>query len=73
VGGNPFVTEIMQLEKNPTKDSFDDLNDFIVCKKGRIYSKWLNQRIKFRRRQRTRGIWKRLSEKRKLLSMLQIV
>ncbi|KAH8958955.1 hypothetical protein BDL97_06G054600 [Sphagnum fallax] len=73
VGGNPFVTEIMQLEKNPTKDSFDDLNDFIVCKKGRIYSKWLNQRTKFRRRQRTRGIWKRLSEKRKLLSMLQIV
>ncbi|KAG0603039.1 hypothetical protein M758_10G061200 [Ceratodon purpureus] len=69
--GNQFVAEVLLLEK--TSENFDDLNDFIVCKQGRSYTRWLNRRTKFRRRKRTREIWKRSEEKQKLLSMLNIV
>lgn len=69
--GNPFVAEVLLLEK--TSENFDDLNDFIVCKQGRSYTRWLNRRTKFRRRKRTREIWKRSEEKQRLLSMLSIV
>lgn len=71
--GNPYVAEVLLLEKTSSKENFDDLEDFIVCKTGRSYTKWLNRRSKFRRRKRTREIWKRAEHKKKLLSMLNIV
>lgn len=69
--GNAFVAEVLLLER--TSENFDDLNDFIVCKEGRSYTRWLNRRTKFRRRKRNREIFKRSEEKQKLLSMLNIV
>lgn len=71
--GNPYVADVLLLEKTSSKENFDDLKDFIVCKTGRSYTKWLNRRSKFRRRKRTREIWKRAEHKKKLLSMLNIV
>lgn len=71
--GNPYVADVLLLEKTSSKENFDDLKDFIVCKTGRSYTKWLHRRSKFRRRKRTREIWKRAEHKKKLLSMLNIV
>lgn len=36
--------------KNPTKLSdYDELADFLECKKGEDYSSWLNRRSKYRK------------------------
>lgn len=71
--GNSYVAEVLLLEKTSSKENYDDLNDFIVCKQGRSYTRWLNGRTRYRRRKRNREIWKRAEEKQKLLSMLSIV
>lgn len=70
---NQYVAEVILLEKTSSKENFDDLKDFIVCKKGRSYTSWLNRRTKFRMRKHTREIWKRAEDKKKLLSLLNIV
>lgn len=65
---NSFVDSL--IVEDPDKDTFDDLNDFIVPKKGRDYSKWLKKRQKFRRRLYSKNFFRRLHEKKELLHLL---
>ncbi|KAG6548181.1 hypothetical protein Mapa_010232 [Marchantia paleacea] len=71
VVSNPYVHTLLQTDS--CQESFDDLNDFIVCKKGRNYTKWLKKRQKVRRRLHNRNLFKRLQEKRDLLLLLDII
>ncbi|KAJ7559986.1 hypothetical protein O6H91_04G110000 [Diphasiastrum complanatum] len=68
---NPYVKEMLTIERK-SAETFDDLNDFIVCKKGRNYSKFMNARWKYRRMLHSRTIWKRMQEKRQLVRLLQM-
>ncbi|XP_002990517.2 uncharacterized protein LOC9631564 [Selaginella moellendorffii] len=67
---NPFVAEM--LTRETYEESFADLNDFIVCKKGRNYTRFLNARIKYRRKSHTRMIWKRRDERQSLMKLLEL-
>ncbi|BBN02306.1 hypothetical protein MPTK1_2g14220 [Marchantia polymorpha subsp. ruderalis] len=71
VVSNPYIHTLLQADS--CQESFDDLNDFIVCKKGRNYTQWLKNRQKVRRRLHNRNLFKRLQEKRDLLLLLDIM
>lgn len=71
-GVNPYVQSCIASDKSMDGDTFEDLNDFIVCKEGRNYVKWKKERQKFVARRRARNIWKRMEEREKLLAKLAL-
>lgn len=44
---------------------FDDLSDFIVCKKGKNYTRWLKDREHFRKKKFERGAKSRWKKRQK--------
>jgi hypothetical protein len=50
---------------------YDELSDFIVCKKGKDYSSWLNNRQKYRRRKYQKIIGSRKFKKERVWKSLR--
>lgn len=53
----------MRLEGSRSVDDFDDLADFVECKKGKDYVGWLKSRDKFRERKLSKGVKRRWEKK----------
>ncbi|KAL2641369.1 hypothetical protein R1flu_008956 [Riccia fluitans] len=68
VASNPYIETV----REDGEEAFDDLKDFIVCKKGRNYATWLKNRQFIRRRLYARTVFKRLQQKRDLQVLLDL-
>ncbi|KAJ9567508.1 hypothetical protein OSB04_003474 [Centaurea solstitialis] len=53
----------MRLQGSCGVDDFDDLADFVECKKGKDYADWLKSRDKFREKKLSRAVKRRWEKK----------
>ncbi|KVH07109.1 uncharacterized protein LOC112504409 [Cynara cardunculus var. scolymus] len=56
----------MRLKGSHGVDDFDDLADFVECKKGKDYDDWLKSRDKFRERKLRKGVKRRWEKKKQV-------
>ncbi|KAI5083188.1 hypothetical protein GOP47_0002931 [Adiantum capillus-veneris] len=68
--GDAFIKDMLAFDGDVNGECFSDLNDFIVCKEGRDYSKWLKLHYKKRKKKLRKTVLQRMKAKRAFVSLL---
>ncbi|MCO5559219.1 hypothetical protein L7F22_012814 [Adiantum nelumboides] len=68
--GEAYIKEVIAREGEVDGECFNDLSDFIVCKDGRNYSRWMKLRFKKRKKKMRKTVLQRMKAKRALVSLL---
>lgn len=67
---NSFVKSVIKVQ-GTYGGNFNDLDDFIVCKKGRNYSRWLKKRCKIRKKRYNQQFFQIMRRRKELLALLE--
>jgi hypothetical protein len=67
---NSFVKSVIKVQATHG-DDFNDLSDFIVCKKGRNYHRWLKKRCKIRKKRYDQQFFQIMRRRKELLALLE--
>lgn len=67
---NSYIESVIKVQ-GTCRENFKDLNDFIVCKKGRNYQRWLKKRCKIRKKKYDQQFFQIMRRRKELLSLLE--